>query len=272
MDGRKLSILVIGAHPDDAEIQAGGVSILYADQGHKVRFVSVTNGDAGHHEMQGETLARRRAGEAGRAGALAGIGYEILGNPDGELEPTIENRRRLIRLIRRSAADLIFTHRPDDYHPDHRYTSVLVQDAVFMTTIPNICPDTPRLTASPVVMYLRDVFQGRTPFKPVVAVGIDAVIAKKMDMLDCHVSQMYEFLPYILGYRDEVPTGEKERRAWLETKWLPYSSADPWRDLLLQLYGGPAGRKIQYAEAFEPGDYGKPLNDGNLRTLFPFFP
>src|SRR4051794_16173182 len=127
-----LRLLIIGAHPDDADYAAGGTAALYRAQGHVVRMVSLTNGDAGHHQGGGAALAKRRLAEATAAGAVIGATYDLFPNHDGELLPTLDNRRQVIRLIRTFDPDLVLTHRPNDYHPDHRSTSQLVQDAAYM--------------------------------------------------------------------------------------------------------------------------------------------
>jgi len=272
MQKKPLKILVFGAHPDDCDIKAGGVGILYGQMGHTVRFVSVTNGDAGHHEMGGGELARRRRAEAQAAGAVAGIEYHVLDNHDGELEPTLENRKKIIRHIRSFVPDLILTHRPNDYHPDHRYTAMLVQDSAYMVTVPNICTDTPALSYNPVIAYLSDNFQKPAPFVADVAIGIDEVVEKKMDMLHCHASQMYEWLPFNAGVLDQVPKSPADRRQWLEHRLDQFkNTANQNRDLLIRLYGKERGQAIQFAEAFEVCEYGGKLTESNRPTLFPFF-
>ena len=273
MSKKQINVLVFGAHPDDCDFKAGGVAALYAQQGHRVKFVSVTNGDAGHHEMGGGPLALRRYAEAQAAAEVAGIEYELLDNHDGELMPTLENRYKIIRTIREFRADLIMTHRPNDYHPDHRYTSTLVQDAAYMVTVPNICALTPRLEKNPVIVYLSDGFMKPYPFTPDVVVGIDAVVEQKIDMLHCHVSQFYEWLPYNGGTLDTVPAEASARRAWLAERQLNRfrGTAEKYRDLLIALYGEKAGSLVEYAEAFEGGEYGSPLTAENIPILFPFF-
>src|SRR5437667_12403656 len=171
-----LRLLIIGAHPDDADYAAGGVAALYRAAGHVVHMVSLTNGDAGHHERPGPELARRRRAEAAAAGAIVGAPYQLFDNHDGELQPTLDNRRQVIHLLRSFRPDLVLTHRPNDYHPDHRYTSQVVQDAAFMVTVPNICTDTPHLKRDPVIMYLADDFQKPWPFRPTVAIDIADVL------------------------------------------------------------------------------------------------
>ncbi len=268
----RLNVLVIGAHPDDAEIQAGGTSLLYALSGHRVGLASLTNGDAGHFRDSGAALAERRAREARCAAQAGGMESIVLDIHDGELEPDLKNRKRLIGLIRSFRPDLIFTHRPGDYHPDHRYASILVQDAVFLVTVPKLYPEWPPLSATPVVMYMSDRFQKPIPFRATVAIGIDSVIERKLEMLHCHESQVYEFMPYSHHRLKEVPEGAEERRAWLKRRWLPESSAEAWRDLLILLYGEERGRGIRFAEAFEASEYGAPLDGPAMERLFsPFF-
>ena len=273
MSKNQINVLVFGAHPDDCDIKAGGVAALYVQQGHRVKFVSVTNGDAGHHEMGGGPLAQRRYAEAQAAAEVIGIEYELLDNHDGELMPTLENRYKVIRTIREFQPDLIMTHRPNDYHPDHRYTSTLVQDAAYMVTVPNICALTPHLEKNPVIAYLSDGFMKPYPFTPDVVVGIDDVIEQKIDMLHCHVSQFYEWLPYNSGTLDSVPTDASARRTWLAEGRLNRfrTTADESRDLLIALYGEEVGARIEYAEAFEGCEYGSSLTAENIPTLFPFF-
>ena len=109
-----------------------------------MRFVSVTTGDAGHHEIGGIQLAQRRRAEAEAAGAVAGIEYHGMDNHDGELEPTLENRKKIIRMILSYTPDLILTHRPNDYHPDHRAVGQLTQDASYLVTVPKVLPEVPQ--------------------------------------------------------------------------------------------------------------------------------
>src|SRR6266480_7271537 len=191
-DDGKLRIICFGAHPDDCELQAGGVGAMWAAQGNHVKFVSVTNGDIGHWREAGGPLFLRRKAEVEAAAKVLGVTVQVLDIHDGELEPTLENRRKIIRLIREWQADIVISHRPNDYHPDHRYTGVLVQDAAYMVTVPFICPDVPVLERNPVFLYSSDSFQKPNPFQPDIAVSIDAVLEKKLDALDALESQFYE--------------------------------------------------------------------------------
>lgn len=266
-------VLAFGAHPDDCDEKAGGVARLYASLGHSVRFVSVTNGDAGHHEMNGAALARRRREEARAAARVIGVEYEILDNHDGELLPSLENRRQVIQVIREYRPDLIMTPRPNDYHPDHRYTSQLVQDAAYSITVPGTVGLTRHLDRNPVMVYVQDHFQKPYPFIPDVVVDIGAVVEKKIDMLHEHKSQMYEWLPFNRGTLDQVPASDAERREWLRNHQLPrYElNGERQRTRLAELIGEERSRDVRYVECFEVCEYGAPVTDATLRTIFPFF-
>lgn len=267
-DGR-LNVIAFGAHPDDCDQRAGGTAIKLAKLGHRVRFVSVTNGDAGHQTEGGGALAARRRDEAREAGRRAGVEYITLDNHDGELIPTLKPREDIIRQIRLWNADLVLAPRPNDYHPDHRYTGVLVQDAAYMVVVPNITPDTPALRKNPVFMYFQDNFQRPNAFRPDVAVAIDDVIDTKIDMLDAHVSQFYEWLPWVDGSLEKVPKGAADRKRWLkETRGGQVSPAV--RDTLTKWYGAERAKAVRYAEAFEICEYGTRPDEAMIRKLFPF--
>lgn len=272
MAEQPLRVLVIGAHPDDCDFTAAGVAALYTRLGHTVLFVSVTNGDAGHHETGGARLAQRRQAEATAAGQVIGVEYRLLDNHDGQLLPTLEARWQMITLIREFQPDLIMSPRPNDYHPDHRYTSLLIQDAAYMVTVPNVCAFAEHLRVNPVIVYVSDTFKKPYPFTPDVIVPIDDVVEQKVEMLHCHTSQVYEWLPYNGRYLDEVPHGNAERRAWLRQRMEARLRLDAnrYRDLLIAQYGEARGRAVQYAEAFEGCEYGSPLTPENIRRLFPF--
>src|SRR5262245_13160509 len=176
-------------------------------------MVSLTNGDAGHQSLRGEELARRRKAEAAAASAVIGATYDVFDNHDGQLLSSLENRSQVIRLLRTFQPDLVLTHRPNDYHPDHRYTSQLVQDAAYLVTVPAVVPDVPHLQRDPVIAYLPDDFQKPYPLTPTVVVDVDSVLDKIVDMLHCHESQFYEWLAYNHGWN--VPTEKSARRSWL---------------------------------------------------------
>lgn len=267
----KLRILIIGAHPDDCEFTAAGTAALWAKRGDTVCFVSVSNGDAGHHEMGGGRLAQRRFHESLAAAAVIGIDYIILDNHDGTILPTLEMRYQLIDLIRSFKPDLILSPRPNDYHPDHRYTAQLIQDAAYMVTVPNVRAGITNLVHNPVIAYVSDTFQKPAPFAADVVVDIDSTIDAKIAMLDCHVSQMYEWLPWNGGYLDQVPQEATARREWLRQRLDTRMQRDAQtnRALLIAHYG-IRGATVRYAEAFEGCEYGAPLDAAAIARLFPF--
>lgn len=273
-DGR-LRIICFGAHPDDCELKAGGVAALWAAQGHHVKFVSVTNGDIGHFRDAGGPLARRRAAEVQHAAQVLGIETEVLDIHDGELLPTLENRRTITRLIRAWNADVVMSPRPNDYHPDHRYTGVLVQDSAFMVQVPHFCPDVPALRQNPVFLFFPDRFQKPNPFQPDIVVGIDGAIEKKLNALDTLVSQFYE--GGALGSADLVPPEpqkQADRRRQVRKTFADRNRAmaEQYRSQLVEWYGKDQGAQISSAEAFEICEYGRQPTKDELRTLFPFFP
>ena len=264
----KLRIIMIGAHPDDCDLDGGGTAILYAKMGHAVKFVSVTNGDAGHQSSQGAPLAKRRLAEAKEAGRRFGVEYDVLENHDGLLEPTLNVRLQVIKKIREWNADIVFAPRPNDYHPDHRYTGVLVQDAAFMVTVPNIAPETPALKKNPVFVYTQDRFQKPAPFRPDIAVDISSVYDQKVHALAAHVSQVFEWLPWIGHYTEKVPADSAQREKWLHSfSVVPITPAV--RTSLEKWYGKDAVSKVKYAEAFEICEYGAQPDEAEQKRLFP---
>ena len=264
----KIRIIAFGAHPDDCDIRASGTAALWVKHGYAVKFVSITNGDAGHQSMRGAELARRRLAEAKESARRLGIEYEVLPNHDGELLPTLEVREQVIREIRNWKADVVLGPRPNDYHPDHRYTGVLVQDAAYMVVVPNIVPSVPALRKNPTFLYYEDRFQRPNPFRPDVAVSIDEVIDQKVDCMDAHVSQFYEWLPWVDGRLSEVPKDPAERKVWLKRTWLRPPD-DAIRAALVQWYGPEKGNSTKYYEAFEICEYGAQPDKARLRVLFP---
>ena len=273
----KLRIIVFGAHPDDCEQKAGGVAAMWAAQGHHVKFVSTTNGDIGHAEMAGGPLAKRRTAEVKEAAKILGVETQVLDIHDGELMPTLENRRTILRLIREWKADIVMGHRPNDYHPDHRYTGILMQDAAFMVTVTFFCPDVPQLPKNPVFLYLSDNFQKPNPFEPDIVVAIDDIFEKKMNAIWTLESQI-ESLWATGNFEKVVPIPKepkaRDRRREEVRKRLASrdrSVANKYREKLIQLYGHEKGNKIRYAEAFELCEYGHRPAPDELKKLFAFF-
>lgn len=271
VDTRPLQVIVLGAHPDDCEGYFGGTAALFTQHGHQVTFVSLTNGDAGHHLRGGGDLARVRAAEAAASQQILGLAhYQILDHHDGELLPSLALRHEIVRLIRRYGADLVFTHRPNDYHPDHRYGSMAVQDAAYLVMVPNVCPDTPVLRRNPVFLYLQDGFQKPYPFQPDIAVNVDAVWETKIASMAAHQSQFGEWLPWIDGYAHELPADPAEAARMAAARYT--FPIDGTVRESLQRYYGEAAASVQHAEAFEICEYGSQPSPEQIRRLFPMLP
>ncbi len=288
---KQLRVLFIGAHLDDNDFCGGGTALKYLQLGHRVRFLSVCNGSGGHHVMSPAETAACRYKEAQAVAALTGLEYDVWDTEDCESVSDLDARRKMVRYIREFNPDVIFTHRTNDYHVDHRNTGILVQDASYLVIVPHFCPDTPAMEKMPVIMYFRDHFK-YPPFTPDVVVDIDSVIEKKYEMFNCHVSQVYEWLPFTHGELAEVPSDPKERLEWLKSPRVPRDRvlsyeeltakkytrhceykeavyASKYRDELVKRYG-EKGKKVIFAEAYECSEYGTQLNAENVKTLFPF--
>lgn len=261
---------MIGAHPDDCDIKGGGTAALFAEMGHQVKFISVTNGDAGHMEQGGGILVKRRTAEAKEAGRRLGVEYEVLDHHDGELLATLPVRLEIIRKIREWNADVVISHRPNDYHPDHRYTAMLVQDAAYMVGVPNIAPDTKALDKNPVFLYFQDNFQKPYPFQADIAVDISAVFDKKIYAMDAHESQFYEWLPWIGRYEEEVPKSKEERINWLKSKRFGQLT-EAAKTSLSKWYGPEKATQAIQVELFEICEYGTQPTEADIRRLFPMF-
>lgn len=269
-----LRLLILGAHPDDAEYHAGGLATIYHELGHTVKMVSVTDGGAGHHERSSSELVAIRRQEAAAAGAVIGATYVTWDNPDGALQPTLDVRYQIIREIRAFAPDLVLTHRTSDYHPDHRAVGQAVQDASYMVTVPLVVPDVPILKSDPVVAYMTDLFTKPNPLKADVVIDVGDRVETIVNMLACHRSQVFEFLPYNEGILDHVPAGDADRRTWLHDWYARHvgARADRFRDALIATYGPPRGREVRFAEAYEISEYARPMDAMMRARLFPFLP
>ncbi|TVR46844.1 MAG: PIG-L family deacetylase [Puniceicoccaceae bacterium] len=267
---RPLRILAIGAHPDDCEFKCGGAAVRWVAAGHRVKFVSVTDGRSGHHEHHGQTLVGRRAAEAAAAAAILGVEAEVLGFPDGSLEPSLELRQAILRVERIFAPDLVLTHRPNDYHPDHRYTSQAVQDAAYLVQVPAVAPEAPALRHNPAVAYFSDRFLKPYPFSPDAVVVVDEVLEQKVRAVHCHASQVYEWLPYVAGGDDAVPADEAGRLEWLAARVRARDEAVAQRHRadLIRLLGETRGRAVRCVEVFEFCEYGGVLAPAQIRNLF----
>ena len=268
-----INIIVIGARPDDCDIRFGGTAALLSKMGHKIKFLSLTNGDAGHQKIGGGMLAKRRRMEAKKAGKILGVEYDILDNHDGELLPKLYIRNQIIKKIREWNADVVVGPRPNDYHPDHRNTGILMQDAAYMVIVPNVVPDTPPLKKNPIFLYVEDRFKKPYPFRKDISVIIDEVIDQKIEALAAHESQMFEWLPWTNGIEEnEIPTNSVKRLIWLKKRYAPQRNWDDNDKMIIsKWYHDSDLSKIKYVEFFEICEYGKQPTNEEIRKIFHFF-
>jgi LmbE family N-acetylglucosaminyl deacetylase len=266
-----LRLLILGAHPDDAEYHAGGLATIYRGLGHWVRIVSMTNGQAGHHQRPPEQMARLRREEAAAAGRVIGAEYVTWDLPDGELMADLATRHRVIREIRAFAPDLVLTHRPCDYHPDHRAAGQLVQDATYLVTVPNVLRDTPALFRDPVVAYMPDLFTSPSPMRADVVLDVTEQADTIVRMLACQRTQVFEWLPYEEGILDQVPPDDSEKLIWLRAWYQRHMRprAERFREDLIAAYGADRGRRIEFCEVYELSEYAASADLERRRTLFP---
>jgi LmbE family N-acetylglucosaminyl deacetylase len=270
---RQLHIIAFGAHPDDAELKFAGTAALFAAQGHKVKLVAMTNGDVGHFSQAGGPLAQRRKAEVEACHAKLGVATDVFDIHDGELMPDLETRKKVANVIRDWQADIVLSHRPWDYHPDHRAVGKLAEDAAVVVAAPYFAPYTPPTKGNPIFLFYSDPFKHPYPFDPILAVGIDDVAQKKWDCISALPSQFGDADSWQARYGRDVPADEAGRKAYLLdiVKQRNADVANQYRDLLVKLYGEQKGRAIKYAEAFELNQYGSGATADDLKKMFPTF-
>lgn len=270
---RPLRVIAFGAHPDDAELKFAGTATLMAAQGAKVKLVALTNGDVGHFSQAGGPLAQRRKAEVEACHKTLGVETDVLDIHDGELMPDLETRKKVANLIREWQADIVLSHRPWDYHPDHRAVGKLAEDAAVVVAAPYFAPYTPPTKGNPIFLFYSDNFKKPYPFDPILAVGFDEVAQKKWDCISALPSQFGDADSWQARYGRNVPTDEAARKAYLieGVKQRSADVANQYRNLLVQLYGEQKGRAIKYAEAFELNQYGANATVDQLKGMFPTF-
>jgi N-acetylglucosamine malate deacetylase 1 len=181
-------IMAIGAHPDDLEVLCAGTLARYIMSGHAVVMCVATDGTAGHRIIPPTELMHIREREARAAAALLGAEFIWMGLPDERVFDNAETRLAFVESIRTARPDVIITHDPSDYHPDHRSVSRLVFDASFVASLPNIATRLPAHDRVPMLYYM-DTLAGKG-FQPGEYVDISAVMTTKQQMLACHASQL----------------------------------------------------------------------------------
>lgn len=185
-----MNILVVTAHPDDAECYCSGTLIKCVKRGDKVIVCHASTGSLGHVVIPAEELIKIRAEEARRAGAMAGI--EVIGGLFNDLaiyENNKEARDKMVDVIRYAQPDLIITHSPEDYMPDHTAVSKLVFDASFTASLPQYKTSKNLPHAKLVPLYYMETLAGLN-FNPTIYVDISEEIDLKLQMLECHESQL----------------------------------------------------------------------------------
>lgn len=182
-----MNVLAIGCHPDDIEISCCGTLAKCVKRGDKVTVCHVANGNMGHEIISPEELRVIRINEAKKAGALAGI--EVVTLDIGDLLPNgcdTKQRDMVVALIKEVQPDFIITHSPTDYMPDHREVSKLVFDASFAASVPHYGANG---KAKVVPVFYMDNLAGMN-FNPTEYVDITDEIDLKIEMLECHESQL----------------------------------------------------------------------------------
>jgi len=170
--------------------------------------------------------------------------------------------------------NIIVTPRPYDYHPDHRNTGILVMDCSYLVMAPGVTSKIAPLKKAPYIFYMDDPFTVPCPFKADIVVSIDDIMERKTAMLNCHASQVYEWLPWVEGYADEVPPeeDEKSRLAWLKTNLMGRGSkvADYCRETLIKQHGKDRGNTVKCCEALQLCEYGAQPAEGEIADIFSF--
>ena len=262
MDQRKFNVMVIFAHPDEGEIYAGGTAALYAGMGHNVKFLSLTNGDAGHFSMQPADLAKRRFREAMEAKEILGLAeYEIFDYHDGVLQNTEKIRKEVAKRIEDWNADIVFAFYPaEGGHNDNMTAGWIVREAA-----PALHMET-----TPVLLYMRDFHTSQFSYLSDIAVIIDEVWETKLAGCGAHVSQVLEYNPNLQGVLAEVQASEEKQREFRFDNTYAFSHIRPDNmPALERWYGKDRAKKATYVEAFEIAECGKQIADREALALFP---
>lgn len=205
-----MRIVSIHAHPDDAEILAGGTLALLAQRGHDIAIVTMTPGDKGSDKLSPDEIAAVRRLEAETAAMLIGAEYRCAEFRDLEIFSDHASRRRVVELIRQLRPDLVLTASPVDYLCDHEATSALVRDALFAAPARNYITDSPPLDRIP-HLYFMDPIDDLVEVDFVV--DVTETFEIKRAMLAAHASQR-EWLQRQHGMDDYLASME----AWTERR------------------------------------------------------
>lgn len=267
---KELRLMIVAAHPDEADMYAGGTAALLAEKGAKIKFLSLTNGDAGHFEIGGMQLARRRWHEAQEAAQHLGIDeYEVMNEHDGELYPSLWLRNQVIERVRRWAPDILIGFHADGFgHGDNRNAGRILAEAVPFLGLPAVLPTIPELRKKVLCLWMWD-YGTYNLHRHDIAIDVTPTIEKKLLACHAHATQFLEFAPYERGFLDQVPTTWEGRREFILKYWSEFMfTQDNQRESLAKWYGADRVKDIAYAESFQIAPYGYQPTDAEIRRLF----
>jgi N-acetylglucosamine malate deacetylase 1 len=268
---KDLRVMVVAAHPDEADMYAGGSAALFAEQGAAVKFLSITNGDAGHYEIGGMQLARRRWEEAQQAAKCLGIEeYEVLNEHDGELYPTMAVRNQVIERVRKWAPDVLIGFHPDGWgHPDNRNAGKALADAAAFIGVPNVLPNIPAVKKRILCLWMWD-YSTMPIHRHDLAFDVTKTVEKKLLACDAHATQFYEFAPWGRGFLHEVPESWEDKRLFILKYWSEFFyTQESQREGLAKWYGDECATSVEFAETFQIAPYGFQPTKAELMQLFP---
>ena len=222
----------------------------------------------GHQSEGGGMLAARRRAEAREAGQRVGIDYVVLDNHDGELVPSLKSGTA-DPPDPRWKADFVLSPRPNDYHPDHRYTGVLVQDAAFMVTVPNVASDTPPLRRIRSSSTTRIASRSRSPSRRTSRWPSTTPSRRRSPCSTRTCRSSTSGCPWHDGTLDQVPKDADGAQGLAVESAGESAARQPcaphWRS-----FTGRTARQNQNAEAFEICEYGRRPNAEEISGSFRF--
>ena len=238
--GRPFHVLYLGAHPDDFDYSLSAQAVKLVRAGAKVTAVAFCNGNKGHVDMAPEDLAARRLKEAQAAAKVYGLERYVVNEcPDCELDASRAWRERMGRLVRDLAPDMVLTHRPVDYHADHRAVGQVSQDLAYFLGVPHWCADTPVPEKLPFFLYTVDAFTLPRRLRPDLVIDCGDALEIAAKGISCHVSQLFEWTPPQDGIDPKTLSTPEIRwnyiRTYVRNYYLDFAGRYP--DLVERLFG-----------------------------------